>query len=58
MSILGASAGILGVSLLLLIFFLIQMASRLQDILILFLDIPDKTIKFLYSKCENFLSNV
>lgn len=34
------------------------MASRLQDILVLFLDIPDKTIKFLYSKCENFLSNV
>ncbi|CAD8048146.1 unnamed protein product [Paramecium sonneborni] len=57
-SILGTSSGILGVSLLLLIFFLIQMASGLQEILVLFLDIPDKTIKFLYSKCENFLSNI
>ncbi|CAD8052528.1 unnamed protein product [Paramecium sonneborni] len=57
-SILGTSSGILGVSLLLLIFFLIQMASRLQEILVLFLDIPDKTVKFLYSKCENFLSNI
>ncbi|CAD8043447.1 unnamed protein product [Paramecium primaurelia] len=57
-SILGTSSGILGVSLLLLIFFLIQMAKGLQEILVLFLDIPDKTIKFLYSKCENFLSNI
>lgn len=27
-------------------------------VLSMFLDIPDKTVKYLYNKCENFISNL
>ena len=36
-----------------------QKAYKIKEqILTVFLDIPQKTAKFLYSKCENFLVNI
>ncbi|CAD8157654.1 unnamed protein product [Paramecium octaurelia] len=56
--ILGISAGALGLGLLLLTIITLSVNKTQEEILFMFLDIPDKTVKYLYNKSENFISNL
>ncbi|CAD8125809.1 unnamed protein product [Paramecium sonneborni] len=56
--ILGISAGALGFGLLVLIIITLSVNKIQEEILSMFLDIPDKTVKYLYNKSENFISNL
>ena len=56
---------ILGVSMFVIIFgvisfwcVLVEVNKMREAILILFLDIPERSVKMLYTKCENFISNL
>jgi hypothetical protein len=37
---------------------LIKVSKQKEKVLSLFLDIPEKQVKILYNKCENFISNL
>lgn len=52
------SAVSLVLTILILIPVLMVVNSTREEVLGLFLDIPEKTVKYLYSKCENFISNI
>ncbi|CAD8209105.1 unnamed protein product [Paramecium pentaurelia] len=56
--ILGISAGALGLGLLMLTIITLSVNKIQEEILSMFLDIPDKTVKYLYNKSENFISNL
>ncbi|CAD8126295.1 unnamed protein product [Paramecium sonneborni] len=56
--ILSISAGTLGLGLLVLIIITLQINKIQEEILTLFLEIPDKTVKYLYDKSENLISNL
>ncbi|CAD8203560.1 unnamed protein product [Paramecium pentaurelia] len=56
--ILGISAGALGFGLMLLTIITLSVNKTQEEILSMFLDIPDKTVKYLYNKSENFISNL
>ncbi|CAD8075781.1 unnamed protein product [Paramecium primaurelia] len=56
--ILGISAGALGLGLMLLTIITLSVNKTQEEILSMFLDIPDKTVKYLYNKSENFISNL
>ena len=52
------SAVALVLAIIILIPVLLVVNKTREEVLGLFLDIPEKTVKFLYSKCENFISNL
>lgn len=52
------SAGALVVALIVFFPVLQRVSKSREEVLRLFLDIPEKTVKGLYSKCENFISNL
>ncbi|CAD8162069.1 unnamed protein product [Paramecium octaurelia] len=56
--ILGISAAALGLGLLMLTIITLSVNKIQEEILSMFLDIPDKTVKYLYNKSENFISNL
>lgn len=37
---------------------MLSVNRNLEEILAMFLDLPDKTVKYLYNKSENFISNL
>lgn len=52
------SAISLFLALLILIPMLHNVRKTKENVLCLFLDIPERSVKYLYSKCENFVSNM
>jgi hypothetical protein len=58
LTILIVSACVMFFSSILLTVFLNKTLNTRQEILKIFLDIPEKTAKHFYSKCENFLQQI
>lgn len=56
--LLAVSISTINIGLFLLIIALISVSRSQSEIVSLFLDIPDKTIRYLYHKSENFLTNL
>ena len=52
------SASLLAIAIMVFVIGIVLINNLLIQSLIIFLDIPDKTIKYFYSKCENFISNL
>ncbi|CAK66138.1 unnamed protein product (macronuclear) [Paramecium tetraurelia] len=56
--ILGVSAAAIGLGLIIMIIAMISVSKNQEEVLAMFLDLPDKTVKYLYNKSENFISNL
>lgn len=52
------SASLLAIAIMVFVIGIVLINNLLIQSLIIFLDIPDKTIKYFYNKCENFISNL
>ena len=55
---LGIGTSILGLGFCILSIILLGVTKVQENILALFLDIPDKTVKYLYNRTENFISSL
>ncbi|CAK82689.1 unnamed protein product (macronuclear) [Paramecium tetraurelia] len=58
LTILGVSAAAIGLGLIIMIIAMISVSKNQEEVLAMFLDLPDKTVKYLYNKSENFISNL
>ncbi|CAD8125807.1 unnamed protein product [Paramecium sonneborni] len=56
--ILGISAAALGIGLIIMIMAIISVYKTQEEMLAIFIDLPDKTIKYLFNRAENFISNL
>ncbi|CAD8075777.1 unnamed protein product [Paramecium primaurelia] len=56
--ILGVSTAAIGLGLIIMIIAMISVSKNQEEVLAMFLDLPEKTVKYLYNKSENFISNL
>ncbi|CAD8162073.1 unnamed protein product [Paramecium octaurelia] len=56
--ILSISAAALGVGLFIMIMAIVSVNKTVEEMLVIFIDIPDKIIKYLFNRAEGFLSNL
>ncbi|CAD8112154.1 unnamed protein product [Paramecium primaurelia] len=56
--ILSISAAALGVGLFIMLIAIVSVNKTIEEILVIFIDIPDKMIKYLFNRAENFISNL
>ncbi|CAD8157650.1 unnamed protein product [Paramecium octaurelia] len=56
--ILGVTSAAIGLGLIIMIIAMISVSKNQEEVLAMFLDLPDKTVKYLYNKSENFISNL
>ncbi|CAD8126292.1 unnamed protein product [Paramecium sonneborni] len=56
--ILSISAAALGIGLIIMIIAIVSVHQTQEEMLAIFIDLPEKTIKYLFNKAENFITNL